>query len=111
MSNVAQTSLATTGDTIFAELFQQILRQTDLQGKTFEQLVHDSLKHQYPDAEVTQQSAAKSNLMHELTSTTMTAKVFFKGLAVLGIESVGLHVTTAGPEGKGAVAHAAIDLK
>lgn len=111
MSDVAQFAPTTTADTIFVELFQSLRKQVETHDKTLELLAHEYLAAQHPDATDVERLSAKSNIIHELTAPTMTAKVFFKGLKILQIESLGLHATTFGPEGSGATAHAALELK
>lgn len=117
MSDAAQFAPTTTADTIFVELFHSLTEQLASEGQDLGSLADAYLSttvegyDELVREDQPQLSAIKSNLLNELSAPTMTAKVFFKGLKVLKIESLGLHATTFGPEGKGATAHAALELK
>lgn len=108
---------STKPDTVFVELFRALAEQLQSEGKDLSAMADTYLAatvegyDELAEEDQPQLKAIKSNLLNELSAETMTAKVFFKGLAVLGVESVGFNVTTAGPEGKGAAAHAAITLR
>jgi hypothetical protein len=111
MSNQPNQQPVVSAETIFAMLFRQLREQLVAEGVRLETLVIDALRKQHPDTPDVNLLPAKHNLLRVLTADTMNANVFFKGLKVLGADSVGFHVTTSGPEGQGAAAHESFELK
>lgn len=93
-------------DEVLAIMFRDLLLQENLTPAKFEQLVNEFVLREIPDSEENAEimrSAARANIEKELCSNTMTPKVFFKALNILGFHAADFEITATGDNDRRAI--------